>query len=223
MNRIFAFAVFSVILILVHKVQGATIHWGNAPFDTLVKSDGSAGFDAGTTGQLGYFDGLVPDSSNTANWQSSFRVFDQGNFSTSNSYFTGSANLNGSQNSDSPNANPSTVFPENAQAYVWISNGGVSGSTSTEWALLTNAAWDFPNGATHAGTALEWKVSDTGTVAVFGDLGDQTTPGVGTMMEPGGPFTIQTATFPIPEPSASLLLLLGTALLCSRRHRETFS
>ena len=65
--------------------------------------------------------------------------------------------------------------------------------------------------ATHTGKALEWKISDSGTSAIFGDLGTQATPGDGVMTEPGSAFTIQTATF-IPEPSTSLLALLGGML-----------
>ncbi|MFT4637567.1 MAG: hypothetical protein ACI8T1_000877 [Verrucomicrobiales bacterium] len=145
-------------------------------------------------------------------------MFDEGTFNTSLGYFTGTANLDSSQNSDSLAANPVTVFPENTQAYIWISNGEPAGSTSAEWAILTNTNWRFPNGDTHAGGPVEWNLSDAGTTALFGTLSGEA-PGLGETTTPGGGFTVQTATF-ISEPGVTSLFLLGLIMGLLRRSRS---
>ena len=216
--RLGVFISILVTVVAALPAHAVTIHWGNSLFDSLKQSDGFTPINAAEfTVQLGHFDGLDPIETNIDQWQSSWKVFDQANFNSAIGYFTGSANVASDRTSDSLAADPATLFPVGEQAYMWISNGGMANDPDTEWTVLTNASWVYPEGQHDQ---VEWRVSDAGTMAVFGVY--ESEDGLGVYIAPtSGPVTIQAATFPIPEPSTTCLLVAGLGYLIVGRRKRT--
>jgi hypothetical protein len=211
--RIFNFiGLFLVIGILSARSQ--TLNWGSLTNSTIVDSQGNALDPLNNTYlfQLVSFDqAFTPDESNINDWLSSARVFASAQYSynsTDLGYFTNSTNLQ-----DVPNY--AAMF-EGLTAYLMVSN-----AAGTEYFLATtsNDTWEFPAldpGCCPTGVAT-WSVSDLGMdTPIWGSQGTQ--HGGGIFDGSGGPYDLQLHA--VPEPSGSLLVLLGGGLAILRRRRQ---
>ncbi len=196
--------------------SGETLNWGSNFFDSLHDSYGNP-LDESFYFQLGFFESLMPDETNTGSWIASWRVFDEAEFNPLTGYFTGTAQILADGSSTSPDANQTLGlnFSGN-QAYVWARN-----TTDTEWFLATNTAWVFPSSADPCcdnSTPVEWAISDldtAGDVPVWGRQGSKIGSGFYTVTDG---YVLQTFTV-VPEPSIMLLApLAGLALLRRRRN-----
>lgn len=215
---------------VVCSASAHTINWGNSVGDSLFDSKGNP-LDDSYTFELGSFGSFLPTDQNMDLWQSNWKVFDRastanGGWSSSASFFSGSANLNFDSTSSSPEASPSSLFNTGEQAYIWAFNTQVRTDGFTEWALITNTSldgntldnWTFPSATDHEGLPLEWRLSSA-TVVNYGGLNNVQGPGDHTA-NPGS-FDLQTHSV-IPEPGSGLLLLaLGTIWRLRRNPRST--
>lgn len=219
---------------------GSQIDWGTSVLpQTFLNSSGS-GFDIADPSvdiELGAFTpGFVPTIDNLNDWIANWQVFDAINVGDEDSAdtrfttglsaprFAGTDFLLADQTSSSGDAQVSSAntFAIGQQAYVFIrdSDQPVPGA---EWLLYTNEdpvdAWTFPAGSDgqQAGIPLSWVLQEADT-AVIGSINTNTVGG-GEFTDPGGDFDFQTHTF-VPEPSAALLLMLGSLGLVGRRHRK---
>jgi hypothetical protein len=188
------------------------------------QSDGTP-MDTSFTFQLGSFDGLTPDASNTHLWKSHWVEAPNSNsdpLSGASASYT-QAPL---QSFLAPNTGESnqfsgaiTLYTNNSpfsqtdQAYIWgYDDRGESGTG--EWVLITNSNWMFPevvDGLQLDGVELQ--VTDAGTFAVLGSVNSAfATVGDDPHLE-----TASVTLLPVPEPSVAMLLLGGLGLAMVRR------
>jgi hypothetical protein len=210
-----------------------TFNWGSDVFSDLVDSNG---VKLGETFvfELGSFDGgFTPDTSNTDQWFSYWRVFDRANYNYGQylpdppdpllppepyDFFTGVAYVNKDGTSSSPYATSAFDFG-GLDAYIWVrnSNDALPGS---EWFLASAGNWNFPAafpGCCDNSEVIQWSINDlASTPPVWGRQGDE---------KGGGVFTddnshyLQTYTF-IPEPSSALLVAFASMAGIMRRRRN---
>lgn len=191
-----------------------TLNWGSLTNSTIVDSHGTP-LDPLTNTyqfQLVSFDSsFVPSESNISSWSSSARVLDSAQFSynsTDLGYFTGTKNIQDVSNY--------TSMFEGLTAYLMISN-----ATKSEYFLATTSdgSWKFPlkdTGCCPTGTTT-WSVSNLGIdTPIWGS--QMTQHGGGIYDGSAGPYDIQLHA--VPEPSASLLILLGSCLMLLGRRRQ---
>jgi len=215
------------VIALATPASAIQINWGDEVDSALRDSFGNS-LDATFAIQLGFFEKVlgiqfVPDATNTADWSSHWKVFDQAAFDPLAGYFASTVMLNADGTSSSSFAdNDLGLDFSNQDAYIWIHNSETPGTT-TEWFLgrsATGTAWHIPDKVAECcdnRPPLEWSVSDltSGKVPVFGKQGTDTGGGSYTVT---GTYTLQTFTF-VPEPSSSLLLALGGVVAALRRRR----
>lgn len=209
-------------MVLATPARAIQINWG-CEVDSVLRDSFGNPLDETFAVQLGFFtsvlgDNFVPGASNTADWSSHWKVFDQAAFDPASGYFTSSALLKSDGSSDSPFADLGVDF-SNQGAYLWIHNSENPGPQS-EWFLVTAPAWRIPGKVDDCcdnRLPPEWSVSDltSGAIPVYGKQGDTTGSGVFTVT---GSYTLQTFTV-VPEPSTSLLLALGGLSVVLRRRR----
>ena len=219
---------FVVVGLTCASSQARLINWGNAVDDTLYQSDGTTTLDGSFTMALGFFDSFTPTTNNVKSWEDNWKTYDNttttpGGFNPSLGFYTGGANLDASQHSDSPDADGTTVFAVGQQAHVWVYDS-LALDPSDQWALYTNPDWTFPSGSSTHGTPIEWRLSDSGTVAVLGGLDSGGSVGDDPDLShtaPSGSYDLQVFTLAsaVPEPSGSLLSLLTMAGILSSRRR----
>ena len=217
----------AVWLALVSGSQASLIFWGSSYNDTLVNSSGGD-LDAGFTFELGIFQpGFTPTLGNMEQWADHWIIFDlasdgagwgpndhEVNTSVSHTELSGS---------NSPDAFPNSVFPQDDRVYLWVYNTKVITPNSTEWALAYDLPsdvtdvyqdWAFPDPA-DTGGSMDWQFADL-DVPVFG--GVNSIQGDGDYSSSPALFTIQTHV--VPEPGAALLVGLAGSLLQMRRRRR---
>lgn len=203
-------------LALAAAARAQTFNWGNAVFDTVVTSDGTAVDSASFTFQLGAFvDGFDPSTASYDEWLTNWRVFDTAGYNNLTSQFGSTAYM---QPDGTSPLDPGGFSFLNRQAYLWIRNGD-DPTPGTEWLLVTTTSWIFPAAADDPccpkGLPHEWFASDLASTdtPLFGAQGG--IHGDGSYTD-GGPSTLQTHTF-IPEPATAALLLLTAATALRRR------
>lgn len=200
------------------------INWGSE-VDSVFRDSFGVPLDTTFAIQLGYFESVlgvpfVPDASNTEDWSVRWKTFDQAAFDPAAGYFTSSAVLNADGSSSSSFAdNGLGVDFSNQEAYIWIYNSETPGTLS-QWFLVTTPAWRIPEKADvccDTRLPVEWSVSDlTNTnTPVYGKQEGVTGAGDYTVT---GPYDLQTFSV-VPEPSTSLLFVLGGVTAALRRRR----
>ena len=223
-SRVLKVAAGSVALGLTAMYADIGISFSSQLDSVNEQSDGSP-MDASFTFQLGSFDGLTPNASNTHLWKSHWVGAPNSNsdpLSGASASFTqtplpdfvapntGASNQFSGAITLDTNASP---FSQTDQAYIWgYDDRGESGAG--EWVLITNSNWMFPevtDGLQLDGVELQ--VTDAGTFAVLGSVNPN-------FMAVGDDPHIETASvtlLPVPEPSVVMLLLGGLGLAILRR------
>ncbi|MFN4874492.1 MAG: PEP-CTERM sorting domain-containing protein [Akkermansiaceae bacterium] len=222
-------------LLFVSHAQAATLSWGSMLPSILRDSNGNA-LNSSFQMQLGFFvSSFIPNATNTADWASNWRVFDQAgyygvgdpsnSFDPLNGYYSReSIAIDLTGQSQSIYADIQINFT-GKDAYLWVYNSKTAGSSTTEWLLVRSASWVFPVGHDLASccsdTPVQWSVSDLGSATpIWGAQGSQLGGGAYTGYISGN--TLQTFTF-IPEPSTALLTAIGTAFVLLLRRRQSVS
>jgi hypothetical protein len=199
-------------------LPGPTINWHSTVFDMIVDSKGDP-LDELFTVELGLFAGdFEPLETNVDDWLANWVVFDQADFNPVLGYFTGVAKVLPDGTSDSAEMTSGATSFANEMAYIWIRKGDAAVAGS-EWLLVNDPSWVFPAGTTDCcgnGVPFEWATSDldSGDVPEFGRQGGVEGSGVFTST---GDYDLQTATFPVPEPSTMGLFVLAAFGLLRRR------
>lgn len=209
------------------NAKASIIFWGNLFNDNLYTSSGNP-LDASFTFEIGMFDttgGWAPTSANLSEWLGRWMVFDRrdenNGWLPGDQFFEGDVDHTVTGGSSSPAANATHVFPEGAQAYLWVydTQDFVQGA---EWALLADfnkgsnifpGAWEFPDPSLPNSEGFDWQVRDLDT-AIFGGVNN--VQGAGQYVVNPGIFSIQTHV--VPEPG-SALMLVGAGLCLMRRRR----
>lgn len=207
--------------------SASTIFWGSRQNDVIVDSNG-VNLGANFQFEIGYFDtssGWAPTILNISEWEARWIVFDKASFGNgwdpTNREINTSVNHTVFSGSDSPFADPSSVFTQGATVYLWVYDSK-SLLGNAEWALLCDSdkganvfqgAWEFPNPIEQNGESYDWQTRDLDT-AILGGVNGTQGPG-GYLVDPGV-FTIQTHA--VPEPG-SVALLITSGLLVIRRRR----
>lgn len=225
--------------------QELTIDWGSDFIQTgsVIDSDGNAITlgdgtlsDGGYSIELGAFaSGFVPTAQNTGSWVSNWRVFDaiidpdldDADFLNSGdpTSFAGRDLLDSNNHSLSSDAsvNPTDVFAQGEQAYVFVRNSNDT-TPGSEWLLYTRTtgggdSWKYPfvSPESHNRADLLWNLQDADT-AIWGGIDDASVVGDGEHTHTGTDYLFQTFTFPaVPEPTTVLLTYLGSLFLFCRR------
>lgn len=216
-RRILMFA--AVLSVLSTLPSGAQqLNWGAPIGEPLVDSNGDA-IDDSFVFQLGAFAlNFDPTEVNVGEWLTHWRVFDALTFDPVKGFSTSTLFIGNGVTSGSPHATDTSFSFAGLDAYMWIREGNnpVPGS---EWFLGRAIGWEFPlvGGDCCSTSAIQWSVSDLGPgeEPAWGRQYEETGPGRFTV---SGTVGLQTHTF-IPEPSSSLLLILGTAGLVLIRRR----
>lgn len=197
--------------------------------DELYDSQGVA-LDESFTFEMGIFaNGFVPTASNLNDWSSNWLVFDaavaDNGWNVPFQYVAVSADLLPTGESSSPFASAG-VFPQNAQAYLWVYNSKSVAFTS-EWALVSDFSavgnisnrWIFPSPPIPDQITPEpftWSFADADT-AIVGALHSGAAEGGGLVSSQPSSFTLQT--YQIPEPGSALLIGAAGLLVLVRRRR----
>jgi hypothetical protein len=212
-------AAFAFSIPLAHAV---TIHWGNALLSTMVKSDGtpvtaSDGFQF----ELGVFEsGFIPTTANTATWVANWRRLDSADYNASARYFTSTFELvpTPGETTSVSNSPESSGYQVSAGTKVYLmAYNNTAMDQTTEFFLGTAETWTLGNASESQLTKpVDYRLSGV-TQPIFG--GANSTPGGGEKSTPPIPYAFQSATF-VPEPSATILCLLGAGLLSKRRRRR---
>lgn len=220
----------------ISSTEAVTIHWVSAAEDFVYESDGTLASSGDFNFELGTFaDGFVPTDTNLASWQANWHLLDIGTYSSVTGRFAGTVSLLDTPAPDGSILNGDASDPASfffgKDAFIWVYNQNTTIDGTLEWNLLTNpngdgsdpaTAWSFPT-AIDSGphTAVhEFALSDLGVIANFGEEtggGTITTGGGEFTSAPTGTYGLQT--FTIPEPSSSLLALLGLLALITQRRR----
>jgi hypothetical protein len=199
--------------------RGQTINWGSEVSSVVVNSKGAA-LDKSYVFELGAFrSGFTPDKSNIGDWYLNWNAFDQAAYNKDFGYFTSSAMMEDDGSSSSAYRTPGAPSFEGLEGYLWIRNNEKQG-VGTEWLLARAGDWIFPKatpGCCDNGLPIDWSVSDLTSkdTPIYGSQGGTPGPGASAVT---GYFTLQTYTF-APEPSSSLLLVLGGLSLALKRRR----
>ncbi len=216
MNLYLTLAAALVLASVVVGARAQTITWGSPLFTYLYDSNGVTWNDSINV-QLGYFTpGFAPGTSNTADWDSNWKMVDQTAYNPDLGYFTSNVTLPKSDDGSDP------VFLDQA-AYLWIHNSTVAESGS-EW-LLTRTDWEFIDstvGCCDKTLADQWSTSELGEAnpPVWGGQGG--VGGGGTYTSTSNSYSLQTYGFetssPIPEVSSSVVgIALMFGLVMKRR------
>ena len=218
-------AVLALSTASVSSLQGATLHWGTLPNDSLLDSEGNA-LTSNFTFELGTFgSGFVPTEFNIYDWQANWIVFDAAvagtGWNPAVQEVVRSANHTAGGGSDSAFADPGAVFDQGAVAYLWVYNTKDFSGALPEWALLEDVdngpnlfgSWEFPDPSEQSGESYDLQTRDLDSPIVGGV---NSARGAGVFTVEPAVFTIQTAV--VPEPGSGVLLAVG-ALWTLRRRR----
>lgn len=127
---------FLVMAAMTAAAHAQTIVWGTPVDSILVNSHGYT-LDNTYVFELGAFtDGFIPSEHPLTDWFNNWRVFDSA--SSGNGYSAGDGYVTSTLEMSNSNFNGD-------QAYLWIHNSTLAYNTSTEWLLVKNPAWIFPD------------------------------------------------------------------------------
>lgn len=219
-------------VVCVHEAHASiTINWGSQ-LDSVLRDSYGNTLGSGMHFQLGSFAGsFVPTFENIDLWQSNWRVFDEAGYSVEDGYFTGSAEISSGGLSNSPDAvdSSSTFNFLGKDAYLWVFNNQMPELWTTQWTLVRDTTWVFPESSDFpifpedcCGSVLpqDWSLSDIGVgdTPVFGRTGGE--EGGGTSYAENPSYDLQTYSL-VPEIS-SVPAIMGVVLLagCHRERRR---
>ena len=208
-----------------HARAAITINWGS-PVDSVLRDSYGSTLGADMHFQLGAFAGsFVPTFENIDLWQTNWRVFDEADYSVGDGYFTGTADIasvTGLSNSQDATGTSATFNFLGKDAYLWVFNSQVPTLWTTQWTLVRDATWVFPEQLEFpvlpedcCGSVLpkDWSLSDLGVgdKPVFGRKGGE--EGGGTSYAESPSYSLQTYSL-VPEVSSvpammALVLLAG--------------
>lgn len=224
---------FGSLLCTFGMVEARTVFWGGPTEAVLYQSDGVTPVDDSFSFLLGSFeDGFNPLTNSLNTWESNFHIFDQTTYNETTQFFSSSANMLDTGLSDGVNADPTFDF-RSKRLYLWVFNSSYFNPlepTTTESALFTGDTWVLPAegscGCGEDNLPLNFYVSNM-TEAIIGnvdpDYDGSGTPIIGPLgsaTPPAGVYDFQTHSFTmVPEPSVSLLGVLGVIGLALRRKR----
>ncbi|MEO0016983.1 MAG: hypothetical protein RLZZ522_266 [Verrucomicrobiota bacterium] len=206
-----------------------TLNWGSPMFSDLVDSKGDV-LDDTFVFELGAFvNSFTPDATNTAAWLDNWQTFDAADYNGVETpvddgiygYFTAASAMNSS--GTGPASAPGAISFEGLDAYIWVRNSNTPG-VGTEWSLSRAGGWQFPSvdpDCCGGDLPLEWSLSDL-TPSYVPVWGTQNGVKGGGEITDTGTYTLQTATFVpivVPEPSSSILALLGVIIALIHRRR----
>lgn len=204
------------------RSDAQTLEWGMGVGAPLIDSDGDA-IDDSFVFELGAFAlNFDPDESNVGEWLTHWRVFDRLIYNDTFKFSTSSTTILNNVTSESQFASDQLTF-SSLDAYIWVRKGDepVPGS---EWFLGRVQNWTFPEfgGDCCETDWIQWTTSEltTSDIPNWGRHNNVSgLKGEFTFTPNEGFDGVQTHTF-IPEPSSSLLLMLGAAglVLTRRRH-----
>jgi len=227
------------------RSDAQTLEWGMGVGAPLINSNGVGWFDKDGDAWIdedgdGIHDRFVfelgafplnfdPNEYDVGEWLTHWRVFDRLVIDPVFGLSTSSIYIPLDVTSESQYASDQNSFA-GLPAYMWIRAGGDLPVPGSEWFLARAENWTFPlvGGDCCGIEFIEWSISDltpaseqtSGDVPKWG-LQNNVSGGEGVFsFTPNEGFDgIQTHTF-IPEPSSSLLLMLGAAglVLTRRRH-----
>ena len=188
-------------------VHSQTLNWASFTNSTIVDSEGDP-LDSTFLFQLGVFDAsFVPEESNVGEWSGKWTTFDTADYSYNAvdlGHFAGSQVIQ-----EVPNY--AAMF-QGLKAYLWIRN-----ASGTEFFLASAVSWTFPVAETDCCPTgvTTWSISDFGTgTPIWGSQNGNDGAGEFTP----GPYELQTHA--VPEPSFSLLGMVGCGVMLLRRHRK---
>ena len=208
-----------------------SIDWGTAVNDSLYGAEGAA-LSVSYHFELGTFrDGFVPDSTNTSQWESKWKLIEEAGFNAPMQYVAENSILTSSGpdliwerdatgDETAPLTNPNIFAPGEA-VYFWAFSGKTITGT-TQWGLAsgrgltTDTDWELSAalGDPMAQTR-QWRLSNADAAVIGGPNG---TRGGDTFNALPGSFTLQTSfVSPVPEPDISVLLAAVTILNLRRR------
>jgi hypothetical protein len=225
-------AALAMLLVIPFSAKSSTIFWGSLNNDFLYDSNG-APLNSDFVFEVGIFDttgGWTPTSANMSEWAGRWMLFDRAatgsGWNANDQLVESTVDHTITGGSSAPEANATHVFPQGAQAYLWVydTQDFIQGA---EWALVADfnkatnifgLGWEFPNPAEQSGESYDWQTRDLDT-AIFGGVNN--VQGAGTFSVNPGIFTIQTHV--VPEPGSALLLLAAGSGLLRRRRQQAQS
>jgi len=194
-----------------------SIFWGGEAGATGYASDGVTPWDSSYIVELGWFDGgFQPTSTNFDLWSAAWKPVDLATWTISpTTYFSGTVVLT-----------DNLTVPAGAAAYMWVRDSAAPGG-GTEWLLVTNENWLFPDtsGSDQTTAPLFWDLIASADVhdVTFGGVADEADAIGGDWTPvPGGSYGYQTHS--VPEPAGTIATALPTAfalLTATRRRRPT--
>ncbi len=218
-------------LVWTQGAQASTVFWNSIVNDNLFDSSGntldsSYSFEIGTFGDS--FTSFIPTYQNVDQWAANWHVIDRSyesdlnGWNWENQFFTATVGFDGSNISNSADADPAFQFIQGSVVYLWAYNSKniVPGS---EWALVTDGSavgdqspddWIIPDPADTVGS-YNWQLTDANSAIIGGANGVQG-PGEYSTTPPA--FSLQTAV--VPEPGSALLLFVAAAAHLTRRFRR---
>ncbi|MEM9479016.1 MAG: hypothetical protein AAGA58_05060 [Verrucomicrobiota bacterium] len=207
------FSVFAIGVSLLYTTPARsdqTIDWSSFVGSSLFDSTGDVFSDTWTIALGTFGDTFEPMVGNTVDWSANWIELDTAVYNDDPPFgFSSSVVI-------------SDVDRADEQVYMWFYNNQVGDETS-EWALLTDNAWNVASEAELQGgqdvSPETFEMNLAGEV-IWGGL-NSTPSGGGERSDDPSPFDLQTHTFapPIPEPSVVSVLVLSMMFLTGLRNR----
>jgi hypothetical protein len=208
-------------------LANTTVFWGGPVEGIHIDSEGDLISAPEFTFQIGAFDaGFNPEVAPFDMWASNWNVFDEAVYDNANMYIDSTALMDTNGRSNGINSDGGFDF-RGSKLFIWIYNDNVvdpASAMSLQWALISGASWNLPavSNDNHA-LPLEFRLGNADQAWIGAVDPDASGPVIGDLgsFTPGGSFDLQTHGLNVvPEPSASLLGLLGLTGLLMRRNRK---
>lgn len=226
-HAILGMAAASAVMLSSSVLANTTVFWGGPVEGIHVDSEGDLISAPEFTFQIGAFDaGFNPEVAPFDMWASSWNVFDEAAYDNANMYIDSTALMDTNGLSNGVNADTGFDF-RGSKLFIWIYNDNVvdpASAMSLQWALISGASWNLPavSNDNHA-LPLEFRLGNADQAWIGAVDPDASGPVIGDLgtFTPGGTFDLKTGGLNVvPEPSVSLLGLLGLTGLLMRRNRK---